>query len=161
VIGSIVLQRQPVGNAILCDEVPRRSAFENTFLWCVLAFETSSLFLQISRMTNASSFELFPSKISRHGNDQIEIEWSDAHKRMYGIRQLRDACPCATCRELRMSPRPTNLLTILKAEEIAPLLIVGMNPVGRYAYSIEFSDGHSSGIYTLDYLRELGRETPV
>ncbi len=80
---------------------------------------------------------------------------------MYGIRQLRDACPCATCRELRMSPRPTNLLTILKAEEIAPLLIVGMNPVGRYAYSIEFSDGHSSGIYTLDYLRELGRETPV
>jgi DUF971 family protein len=28
--------------------------------------------------------------------------------------------------------------------------------VGQYAYSIEFSDGHSSGIYTLDYLRELG-----
>jgi DUF971 family protein len=30
-----------------------------------------------------------------------------------------------------------------------------MTPVGQYAYSIEFSDGHSSGIYTLDYLRAL------
>jgi DUF971 family protein len=27
--------------------------------------------------------------------------------------------------------------------------------VGQYAYGIAFSDGHSSGIYTLDYLREL------
>ena len=36
------------------------------------------------------------------------------------------------------------------------LSIAGMQPVGQYAYSIEFSDGHSSGIYTLEYLRELG-----
>ena len=39
---------------------------------------------------------------------------------------------------------------------LAPLAIAGMKPVGQYAYSIEFSDGHSSGIYTLEYLRELG-----
>ena len=31
-----------------------------------------------------------------------------------------------------------------------------MQPVGNYAYSIHFSDGHNSGIYTLDYLRHLG-----
>jgi DUF971 family protein len=36
------------------------------------------------------------------------------------------------------------------------LAIAGMKPVGQYAYSVEFSDGHSSGIYTLEYLRELG-----
>jgi DUF971 family protein len=30
-----------------------------------------------------------------------------------------------------------------------------MKPVGQYAYKIEFSDGHDSGIYTLDFLREL------
>ena len=40
-------------------------------------------------------------------------------------------------------------------QETVPLAITGMTPVGQYAYSIEFSDGHSSGIYTLDYLREL------
>ncbi len=33
-----------------------------------------------------------------------------------------------------------------------------MKPVGNYAYSIEFSDGHDTGIYTFEYLRELGRE---
>ena len=34
--------------------------------------------------------------------------------------------------------------------------LTGMTPVGQYAYSIGFSDGHASGIYTLEYLRELG-----
>ena len=33
-----------------------------------------------------------------------------------------------------------------------------MTPVGRYAYSIDFSDGHDTGIYTLESLRELGHE---
>jgi DUF971 family protein len=46
-------------------------------------------------------------------------------------------------------------LQVLKPEEIAPLSITGMSPVGQYAYKIAFSDGHDSGIYTLDYLREL------
>jgi DUF971 family protein len=45
---------------------------------------------------------------------------------------------------------------VLSPQELAPLSIAGMTPVGQYAYSIEFSDGHSSGIYTLEYLRELG-----
>jgi DUF971 family protein len=31
-----------------------------------------------------------------------------------------------------------------------------MTPVGNYAYGIAFSDGHDTGIYTVDYLRELG-----
>jgi DUF971 family protein len=31
-----------------------------------------------------------------------------------------------------------------------------MEPVGHYAYSIQFSDGHNTGIYTLDLLRSLG-----
>jgi len=32
-----------------------------------------------------------------------------------------------------------------------------MKPVGNYAYSIAFSDGHDTGIYTLELLRQLGR----
>jgi DUF971 family protein len=31
-----------------------------------------------------------------------------------------------------------------------------MKPVGNYAYAISFSDGHDTGIYTIEYLRELG-----
>jgi DUF971 family protein len=85
----------------------------------------------------------------------VEITWSDGAVAAYPARLLRDACPCATCREQRAAPPKPQLLPVLTAAEVAPLEIVGMKPVGQYAYSIEFSDGHSSGIYTLDYLREL------
>ena len=85
----------------------------------------------------------------------IEITWSDGHRAVYSPRLLRDACPCATCREQRAAPQAKALLPVLAPQETVPLSVAGMRPVGQYAYSIEFSDGHSSGIYTLDYLREL------
>lgn len=96
-----------------------------------------------------------PQSIRRIGHG-IEIVWSDGATVSYSPRLLRDACPCATCREQRVQPTVPALLPVLRAEEVAPLTIAGMKPVGQYAYSIEFSDGHSSGIYTLEYLRELG-----
>lgn len=34
--------------------------------------------------------------------------------------------------------------------------VVDAKPVGRYAVRIVFDDGHESGIYSWDYLRELG-----
>jgi DUF971 family protein len=47
-------------------------------------------------------------------------------------------------------------LNVLSAAEARPLEILGMTPVGHYAYTIAFSDGHDTGIYTFDLLRELG-----
>ncbi len=100
-----------------------------------------------------------PTSIRRIGDPRsppaIEIVWSDGTTAAYTPRLLRDACPCATCREQRAVKAPPPLLPVLAPAEVAPLGIVGMQPVGQYAYSIEFSDGHSSGIYTLEYLREL------
>ena len=88
---------------------------------------------------------------------RLRIEWSDGQVRKYAVRELREACPCATCREKRLAaPAPSTSLPILSDAETRPLKIVGMKPVGNYAYSIEFSDGHDTGIYTLEHLRELG-----
>ncbi|MDP6446605.1 MAG: gamma-butyrobetaine hydroxylase-like domain-containing protein [Pirellulaceae bacterium] len=36
--------------------------------------------------------------------------------------------------------------------------MLGMQPMGSYAYSIEFSDGHDTGIYSLELLSEIGTE---
>ena len=36
--------------------------------------------------------------------------------------------------------------------------ILGLEPVGHYAVRIKFSDGHSTGLYTWAFLRELGRD---
>jgi DUF971 family protein len=36
--------------------------------------------------------------------------------------------------------------------------VLAVEPVGRYAVKLVFSDGHSTGLYTWGYLHELGRE---
>lgn len=36
--------------------------------------------------------------------------------------------------------------------------IAGLEPVGSYAVKVVFSDGHATGLYTWDYLRELAQE---
>ncbi|MEX1040012.1 MAG: DUF971 domain-containing protein [Pirellulaceae bacterium] len=91
---------------------------------------------------------------------RLLIEWSDGEKLVYTPRQLRDNSPDALTIEKRLYDRdreqPTNELTILSPAEIAPLTIKGMQPIGRYAYQINFSDGHDTGIYTFEYLKALG-----
>jgi DUF971 family protein len=36
--------------------------------------------------------------------------------------------------------------------------IAGLEPVGNYAVRILFDDGHDTGLYSWDYLHELGRD---
>jgi len=103
-----------------------------------------------------------PVKLARIATTGLVIEWSDGQQREYSVRGLRDACPCASCREKHSQPaEPASLLPVLSLSEARPLAITKMEPVGNYAYSIEFSDGHNTGIYTLDLLRQLGQEKGV
>src|ERR1043165_1937223 len=99
-----------------------------------------------------------PTNLALLPDKRLRIEWSDGAKRAYTVKQLRDACPCATCRETHgPKPAPPPLsLPVLSAAEARPLELLGMQPVGNYAYAIAFSDGHDTGIYTFDLLRELG-----
>ena len=100
-----------------------------------------------------------PTKLELAGPHLLRITWNDGQVREYSLRELRDKCPCATCREKRNAPPPSPLqLPILSAAEAQPLRITAMKPVGNYAYSIDFSDGHNTGIYTLESLREMGQE---
>jgi DUF971 family protein len=103
-----------------------------------------------------------PTKLELAAPDRLRIAWSDGHVRDYPIRELRDKCPCATCREKRNAPpAPATQLPIITDAETRPLRIVAMKPVGNYAYSIDFSDGHDTGIYTLETLREMGHEAAL
>ncbi len=99
---------------------------------------------------------LQPTKLELASSNRLRISWSDGQVREYTVRELREKCPCATCREKRREPPP--LLTVLSAAEARPLSISGMQPTGSYAYSIDFSDGHNTGIFTLESLREMGTE---
>jgi DUF971 family protein len=103
--------------------------------------------------------DVYPTRLELIEGNRLLIEWSDGRKREYTFGELRSACPCASCREKRSAPPPPpSLLPVLSTAEAQPLSILEMNPVGNYAYSIHFSDGHNTGIYTLELLRALGRE---
>lgn len=102
--------------------------------------------------------ELRPNKLEIRDGNRLVIEWSDGESRGITFSELRAACPCATCREERKQPpEPAGGLPVLSMAEARPLAIDGMRPVGNYAYSVAFSDGHDTGIFTLELLRSLGK----
>ena len=98
-----------------------------------------------------------PTTLSLTPEATLQISWSDGSLREYGFQELRDHCPCASCRELQRNPPEPSPLAILSPEEAQPLTIKSMDPVGNYAYCIAFSDGHDTGIYQLTMLLEIGR----
>ncbi len=90
-----------------------------------------------------------PAEIRRLGVQSVRIVWADGHQSDYANRYLRDHCPCAECRE-----RPRRHLPVIagQGEEIYPVQI---GVVGRYALSVQWSDGHDTGIYGYHTLRGL------
>lgn len=83
------------------------------------------------------------------GQHSLAIYWSDGKKYVYGCRELRYACPCAECVDEFTGKRT------LKWENVAEDVYIDKAlPVGRYGVNLVWSDGHSTGIYTYDYLRK-------
>ena len=105
-------------------------------------------------MADRATIRPHPVELRRRGADCLVIKWSDGveHELMWA--ELRKNCPCAGCREERANPQP--LLPVIKIEDAQAPTPKLMEPVGRYAYQITWSDGHSSGIYTFEFLREIG-----
>lgn len=92
-----------------------------------------------------------PAAIRQAGPRTLAIAWGDGRESRYDVRELRLACGCAQCvdewsGEGRLDPASV-------PADVHPIRI---EPVGRYAIQIEWSDGHSSGIYPFRRLRELG-----
>lgn len=85
----------------------------------------------------------------------LDVEWTDGRRIHYPIAWLRRMSPSADARELRKEMN-ANPLTVLPASAASgPLTATAIEPVGNYAIRIRFSDGHSSGIYSWQYLREI------
>ena len=79
----------------------------------------------------------------------LRLTWADTHISTYALRWLRAHCPCATCREeQRVASEDLLSLRPMPSSEIA-----GAELVGNYALRLQWSDGHSSGIYAFSSLR--------
>lgn len=102
---------------------------------------------------------LHPTHIELSGKDALLIEWSDGIRRRYAFRELSDSCPCATCREAGLARAPSpSPLPIVSLNETPPPRLRAITPVGNYAYRIEFEGGCQTGIYRLEFLRQLGTQ---
>ena len=67
---------------------------------------------------------------------------------------LRAQCPCASCREQRNAP-PDPFRVLSASEAAAVPMLVDIEPVGRYGLRLVWFDGHNTGIFTYEYLRNL------
>ena len=95
-----------------------------------------------------------PTKIKLAGEgNTLTVHWSDGHVSDYAYRYLRDRCPCASCSEIEPANRADP--SALPMFGTKPLKPDRAELVGRYALQIFWNDGHSSGIYYFDYLREI------
>jgi DUF971 family protein len=100
--------------------------------------------------------ELKPISLRREG-DGLAIDWSDGAKTFVAWQTLRKNCPCASCNEERQKPAdPFKLVSDREVSAGAPQP-AKMSARGHYAYQITWNDGHDTGIFTLELLRQLSQ----
>jgi DUF971 family protein len=97
-------------------------------------------------------------KVNKTTGQGMDIDWKDGHHSHYTFAWLRDACPCATCNEEREgSGRKIGHPAAAKPGALPmykdPTRPLEVTPVGRYAISFHWNDGHTTGIYSWDFLR--------
>jgi DUF971 family protein len=77
------------------------------------------------------------------------VKWKDGSASEIPWAKLRDACPCAECTNVHGAPDPLRL-------KLAPnTQLVSVDYVGNYAIQPRWGDGHSTGLFTWMYLRDL------
>jgi len=81
----------------------------------------------------------------------MEVEFDDGAMFSLPFELLRVYSPSA---EVRGHGPGQETLQVGKRE----VEVVGVEPVGNYGIKPIFSDGHASGIYTWDYLYQLGQD---
>lgn len=86
----------------------------------------------------------------------LRILWDDDRLAGYPFEFLRGWCPCAACQG---HGAERHFVTVQNPR------LASINMVGNYALNPRWADGHETGIYSFEYLRELSerfeRETTV
>lgn len=95
-----------------------------------------------------------PRKMEIH-EEALHVEWPDGHHSVYPLDGLRAVCPCVECAGGHAGMgRPVNPRELLEAPQEG-IGIRGMEEVGNYAVQFLWTDGHSTGIYSWQFLRQI------
>ena len=89
-------------------------------------------------------------KIDIERDRGITLVFGDGLECFYGTDELRAACPCATCRGWREQGQDA----WPREGSPVPARIEDAQLVGAWGLGILWNDGHSTGIYPFDSMRE-------
>jgi len=90
-----------------------------------------------------------PTVIRKSDPARIDVEWDDGHMTSFPTAELRRLCPCAQCVNEMTGARMLDPKTVPD-----DLTQVDVALVGNYAITVQFADGHQTGIFTFRFLRE-------
>lgn len=97
-----------------------------------------------------------PLRLDLKRTERLEVDWDDGKLAVYPLSLLRSMCPCAACKVVREEQaKRKSLLQILPGNYSGPITVTHAEMVGNYAIRLDWSDGHGSGIYSFEYLRQL------
>lgn len=94
-----------------------------------------------------------PTNIQQIGGE-LALKWDDGSESFISLEQLRRHCPCAGCKG------EVDIMGNLYKGPDRPLSpesfrLVRLSRVGGYALQPVWGDGHSTGIYSFDYLKQI------
>ena len=85
--------------------------------------------------------------------EEMAFAWSDGTESYLTLEFLRRACPCASC-----GGEPDVLGNVIQPEvtyQANSFHLQSHRDVGGYGWQPTWADGHSTGIYSYQYLRRL------
>ena len=95
----------------------------------------------------------------------LELAWSDGRESFISSTALRTNCPCADCAAQRKKtpaapvlPVGKSALKVLAASADEQTNLSAVWAIGAYAIGIRWADGHDTGIYPYELLRNLSPE---
>ena len=83
------------------------------------------------------------------GKTRLNVAFEAGDSFEYGAEYLRVMSPSAEVQ----GHSPDQRVTVPGKQDV---MIKAVEPVGNYAVRITFDDGHNTGLYSWDYLHELG-----
>lgn len=94
-----------------------------------------------------------PTDIQQIG-EELAIKWEDGGESFISLEALRKECPCAGCKgevdvmgKLHIGPK--------RPFTAASFRLRSLERIGGYAIKPVWGDGHSTGLYSFDYLKKI------
>ena len=96
-----------------------------------------------------------PTHIDLKKETGLRLDWADGTSSFFPIDYLRKMSPSADTKATRDELRKNPLTILPNTSQSGPITATDAELVGNYAIRFTFSDGHTTGIYSWDYLRSL------